>query len=89
MVCLRARISGRVQGVGYRYFALNHAKELEVKGWVQNIPGGGVEAVLEGDRKSVGELLNQLKTGPAQALVSGIDISEVKCKGFEDFKINR
>ena len=89
MVCLRVRVSGRVQGVGYRYFALNRAKDLKVKGWVQNLPGGGVEAVLEGDKKSVGELLNHLKSGPASALVSGIDISEVKCKGFEDFEIKR
>ena len=60
---------------------------LGVTGWVRNLPGGGVEAILEGDKQKLGELLNLLKTGPAQALVSGMDISEVKCKGYEDFKV--
>lgn len=84
---MRVRVSGQVQGVGFRYFAKTHAKELDIKGWVRNLPGGGVEAIFEGEKKSVGELLNLLKNGPAQALVSGMDISEVKCKGFEDFKV--
>ena len=87
MICMRVRVSGRVQGVGFRHFTTTQAKELDVKGWVRNLPGGGVEAVMEGEKKSVGEMLNMLKTGPVQALVSGMDISEVKCKGFEDFKV--
>jgi acylphosphatase len=87
MICIRVRVSGRVQGVGYRRFVTIHAKELEVAGRVQNLPGGGVEALLQGERKNVGELLNQMKTGPAQALVSGMDISEVECQKIGDFKV--
>ncbi|MCR3884672.1 acylphosphatase [Methanotrichaceae archaeon M04Ac] len=87
MICIRVRVSGRVQGVGYRRFVTIHAKELEVAGRVQNLPGGGVEALLQGERKNVGELLNQMKTGPAQALVSGMDISEVECQKIDDFKV--
>jgi acylphosphatase len=87
MICVRVRVSGRVQGVGYRHFTTIHAKELEVKGWVRNLPGGGVEALLQGERQKVGELLNQMKTGPAQALVSGMDISDIQCKEIEDFKV--
>jgi acylphosphatase len=87
MICVRVRVSGRVQGVGYRQFTTIHAKELEVKGWVRNLPGGGVEALLQGERQKVGELLNQMKTGPAQALVSGMDISDIQCKEIEDFKV--
>ncbi len=85
--CIRVRVSGRVEGVNYRNFSKTNARELGVTGWVRNLPGGGVEAVLEGDKQKVGELLNLLKTGPAQALVSGMDISEVKCKDYEDFKV--
>jgi len=87
MICIRVRVSGRVQGVGYRHFTTIHAKELEVVGWVRNLPGGGVEALLQGERPKVGELLNQMKTGPAQALVSGMDISEVECQKIDDFKV--
>lgn len=87
MICLRVRISGRVQGVGFRYFTRHHAEELSVKGWVRNLPGGGVLAVLEGERQDVGKLLNLLKSGPSQSIVSGMDISELPLKGFVDFKI--
>jgi len=87
MICVRVRVSGRVQGVGYRHFTTIHAKELEVTGWVRNLPGGGVEALLQGERQKVGELLNQMKTGPAQALVSGMDISEVGCQETDEFKV--
>ncbi len=87
MICIRVRVSGRVQGVGYRHFTTIHAKELEVAGWVRNLPGGGVEALLQGEKQKVGELLNQMKTGPAQTLVSGMDISEVRCQEMEEFKV--
>ncbi|HII05847.1 MAG TPA: acylphosphatase [Methanotrichaceae archaeon] len=87
MICVRVRVSGRVQGVGYRYFAKTHATELEVKGWVRNLPGGGVESLLQGEKQKVGELLNLMKTGPAQAMVSGMDISDIQCKELEDFKV--
>ncbi|MGB3943437.1 MAG: acylphosphatase [Methanothrix sp.] len=87
MICFRVRVSGRVQGVGYRRFVTVHAKELEVLGWVRNLPGGGVEALLQGDKKKVGELLNQMKTGPAGSLVSGMDISEVGCQEIAEFKV--
>jgi acylphosphatase len=87
MICVHVRVSGMVQGVFYRAFTRDKAAELEIKGWVRNIPGGGVEAVLEGERQKVGELLSMMKAGPAGAIVSGIELSELKCKGYEDFKI--
>jgi acylphosphatase len=87
MICVHVRVSGMVQGVFYRAFTRDKAVELEIKGWVRNIPGGGVEAVLEGERQKVGELLSMMKAGPAGAMVSGIELSELKCKGHEDFKI--
>jgi acylphosphatase len=87
MICLHVRVSGRVQGVYYRGFTESCARGLGVSGWVRNIPGGGVEAVLEGDRQNVGELLKLMKSGPTGAMVSGIELSELKCKGYEDFKI--
>jgi acylphosphatase len=87
MISVRVRVSGMVQGVYYRAFTRAKAQDLGVKGWVQNLPGGGVEAVLEGERKKVGELLSMMKVGPAGAMVSGMEISELSPKGYQEFKI--
>ncbi len=87
MICVHVRVSGRVQGVFYRNFTRSHAKELRVKGWVRNVPGGGVEAMLEGERQKSGELLKLLKAGPSGAMVSTMELSELKCKGFDNFEI--
>jgi acylphosphatase len=87
MMCVHVRVAGRVQGVFYRAYTKSQAQELGIVGWVRNVPGGGVEAVLEGERQKVGELLGLMKTGPAGAMVSGLEISELKCKGYEEFKI--
>ncbi|MCX6675085.1 MAG: acylphosphatase, partial [Methanothrix sp.] len=45
MITVHVRVSGMVQGVFYRAFTKERASELGIKGWVRNIPGGGVEAV--------------------------------------------
>ena len=87
MISVHVRVSGRVQGVCYRAFTIDRAKALGVNGWVRNIPRGGVEAVLEGERKQVGELLKAMKSGPAGAIILGMEFSELECKGFEDFEI--
>jgi acylphosphatase len=87
MISVHVRVSGMVQGVCYRAFTIDRAKALGVNGWVRNIPSGGVEAVLEGERKQVGELLKAMKSGPAGAIILGMEFSELECKGFEDFEI--
>jgi acylphosphatase len=87
MICVHIRVSGRVQGVFYRSYTKSQADMLGVKGWVRNVPGGGVEAVLEGERKKVGELVGFMKTGPEGSMVSGLELSELKCKDYDDFKI--
>lgn len=87
MIAVHVRVSGRVQGVYYRAFTRERAIALGVKGWVRNVPGGGVEAVLEGERKQVGELLKSMKSGPTGSLVLGMELSELQAKGYEDFEI--
>ena len=87
MISVHVRVSGRVQGVFYRAYTKAQAQELGVKGWVRNVPGGGVEAILEGERQKVGELVGLMKTGPEGSMISGLELSELKCKGYEDFKI--
>lgn len=87
MIAVHVRVSGRVEGVYYRAFTRDKAIALGLKGWVRNVPGGGVEAVLEGDRKTVGELLKAMKTGPTGAIVLGMELSELEARGYEDFEI--
>ena len=87
MIAVHVRVSGRVQGVYYRAFTREEAIALGVKGWVRNVPGGGVEAVLEGERKQVGELLKSMKSGPTGSLVLGMELSELEAKDYEDFEI--
>jgi len=87
MMSVHVRVSGRVQGVYYRAFTRDRAKSLGINGWVRNIPGGGVEAVLEGERRQIGEMLKAMKSGPSGSVVLGIEISEIEAKGYNDFEI--
>lgn len=87
MMSVHVRVSGRVQGVYYRAYTHDRAKSLGINGWVRNIPGGGVEAVLEGERRQVGELLKAMKSGPSGSVVLGMELSEIEAKGYNDFEI--
>jgi len=87
MMSVHVRVSGRVQGVYYRAYTRDRAKSLGINGWVRNIPGGGVEAVLEGERRQVGELLRAMKSGPSGSMVLGMELSEIEAKGYNDFEI--
>ncbi|UEC39236.1 MULTISPECIES: acylphosphatase [Methanothrix] len=87
MMSVHVRVSGRVQGVYYRAYTRDRAKSLGINGWVRNIPGGGVEAVLEGERRQVGELLKAMKSGPSGSVVLGMELSEIEAKGYNDFEI--
>jgi len=83
---VHVRVSGRVQGVYYRAYTRDRAKSLGINGWVRNIPGGGVEAVLEGERRQVGEMLKAMKSGPSGSVVLGMELSEIEAKGYNDLK---
>jgi len=66
------RISGRVQGVGYRYFALAQANRLGLYGWVRNTPDGAVECEVEGLKESIDAFIPELQKGPSLARVETI-----------------
>ncbi len=68
-------ISGSVQGVGYRQFVKSNARKLGLTGWVRNAEDGGVEAVLQGDKERIEQMIAFCKQGPF--------LSEVKQIGFE------
>ena len=80
-------ISGRVQGVGFRAFTRSQAAVLDIKGWVKNLHDGRVEAVIEGKKNNVAQMLNKLKKGPSFARVDDFEVSEQKIDNFDDFEI--
>ncbi|HSL76802.1 MAG TPA: acylphosphatase [Candidatus Limnocylindrales bacterium] len=69
---LDATVRGRVQGVGFRYFVIHRAMDLDLTGWVANEPDGTVRCVAEGPRRALDRLLEALQEGPAGALVERV-----------------
>jgi acylphosphatase len=69
---LYAVVDGRVQGVGFRFFVLECARELALTGWVRNRWDDTVEVTAEGDRPSLEKLLGALQRGPRSAFVSRV-----------------
>jgi len=81
-------VSGRVQGVLFRYETRKTAKSLDVKGWVKNLPDGRVEVVAEGEKDKIDNLIEFLKKGPPAARVDKVDVKTEEYKGeFEDFNV--
>jgi DNA polymerase III delta' subunit len=70
---LEATVHGRVQGVGFRVFVLRIARELQLRGWVANEPGGRVLVVAEGSTPDLNRLVQELRVGPPAALVERVD----------------
>lgn len=67
-------VSGFVQGVGYRNFTKHHARKLQLTGWVQNLPDGRVEALVQGPKHKIEVLIKILKKGPFTADVESVDV---------------
>lgn len=89
MIARRAVISGRVQGVGFRFFAERAARELGVKGWVRNLPGGSVETLAEGEADAVAQYLDRLREGPGPGKVTSVTAEDVPPRGYGSFEITR
>ena len=71
-VARRFVVSGRVQGVGFRWFAQNAAVHEGVAGWVQNLPDGRVEAFVEGDDEAVTRVERAIRSGPRGARIESV-----------------
>ena len=78
-MALQARlgITGRVQGVGYRDWAMATAQRLGLKGWVRNRSDGSVEALVVGDDDAVGKMIEACRRGPTLAKVDAVDVEPV------------
>jgi acylphosphatase len=80
-------VSGMVQGVGYRYFAMRAAQRLGLSGYARNLPDGRVEVYAAGSASKLGELRNELEHGPQGASVAAVAEEEAAldpefAKGF-------
>ena len=75
-VARRFVISGRVQGVGFRYFTREVAVREGVTGWVRNLADGRVEARVEGEREAVTRVERALRNGPRGARVDEVFVDE-------------
>nr|WP_129657307.1 acylphosphatase [Rothia halotolerans] len=85
---LEANVSGRVQGVGFRYWTMGVAREHGLVGYAENLPDGSVEVVAEGSRDGVESLLSALSSGDTAGSVSGLDHSFTDPTGeFSDFGV--
>ena len=69
---LHVRVTGVVQGVGFRWFVREKARRLGLSGWVRNLPDGSVEVVASGDQGQIDLLVGELKKGPEGAAVDQI-----------------
>ena len=87
LTAARFVISGRVQGVGYRYFALREAQALRVAGHVRNLPDGSVEVVAEATPEALQTLAERLAEGPAFAEVARVERLAGPVVGSRDFVI--
>lgn len=81
-------VMGKVQGVFYRAETASKAKQLNVMGWVRNLPDGRVEAVFEGEEINVRKIIDFCKRGPQNAYVVNIDVRWQEWKGeFDSFRV--
>jgi acylphosphatase len=80
-------ISGKVQGVGFRYWMKNLAINNNINGWVKNKLSGDVEALIIGQEKEIQKLIKQCKIGPSLASIENIQINDYNQdysnKGFD------
>ena len=87
MIARRAVVSGRVQGVGFRFFARRAAREAGVRGWIRNRPDGTVESLVEGEDEAVARYVERLREGPHGSRVSDVEVREAVSEGAASFEI--
>ena len=80
-VARRFLISGRVQGVGFRFFAEAAAGRDGLHGWVRNLPDGGVEAIVEGEAEAVERFERAISHGPPGARVERVEVDHLVPSG--------
>jgi acylphosphatase len=85
-VAARLIIKGRVQGVGYRWWAQGQAKALGLDGWVRNLRDGTVELLAAGPEEAIGRLIEACRQGPPAAAVQSVERLEADGEGLDGFE---
>ena len=87
-ISARVVVTGRVQGVAYRQSTQMQARQLNVNGWVRNLPDSSVEGWFEGDEPNVQALIDWCHTGPRMAMVEKVQVERGEFTGqHTDFAI--
>ena len=86
-VARRFVVSGRVQGVGFRYFTQDAARHAGVAGLVRNLLDGRVEVLAEGDEQALRRLEQAIRQGPSRARVEHVEVDGVPPAGFVGFRV--
>jgi acylphosphatase len=90
MVKKKLLISGKVQGVSFRFHAHEMATKLEIIGWVKNLGDGRVELVIGGSKKATDTMIQWCYEGPPNAQVENIELSDYASElPSEPFNIRR
>ena len=87
MITRRLRITGRVQGVGFRYALEHEARRLGLAGWVRNRRDGSVEAVAQGEGDAIEALIAWARQGPPAARVSEVQITPAEDPPYSGFEL--
>ncbi|MCJ7755586.1 MAG: acylphosphatase [Thermoanaerobaculales bacterium] len=85
---VRAIVTGRVQGVGFRYATLSEGQQRNLTGWVRNLPSGQVEVLAQGPPATVDDFVEWLAIGPRPASVINVEVTPVEADtGLETFHV--
>jgi acylphosphatase len=87
VTAVRYLVRGRVQGVGFRWFASSAAARLGLRGWVRNLADGSVEVVAAGAPDALASLERSLRNGPRAARVSEVDVAPATAPSGAGFEI--
>ncbi len=84
----RYLITGRVQGVGFRWFVEREARLIGVGGWVRNRDNGAVEVLASGSNAQLGSLYDRLKEGPRAARIDEVEVEDAApFSGYDTFQV--
>lgn len=82
------KITGRVQGVGFRYYTRNQANNLNLNGWVRNTLDGGVLAMVQGPKHAINTFVDYMWVGPPMSDVKSVTQVDMQAiEEFADFEI--
>ena len=88
-VARKARVTGRVQGVGFRAWVQARAQRLGLRGWVRNETDGSVAALISGERDQVAQMLKDLRDGPIGSSVSEVTADDAEAPSGGGFEVRR